>query len=187
MHTKRYFFHDFETGGYENTSILSYYAQVTDENFNKVRELELYFRPDDGIYKVQIQALNYNKINLLEHDAKAISTKICVQKILRFLDPDYSESQWLKYHIVGHNVNWDNAHLKTLIGEEMFRKRFHKPQIDTATLALVMQHKKLLPEHFEISLRNLAEHFGCLPKISHEAKADVETTINVLRAMLPQV
>jgi len=183
MNKRLYLFHDFETGGYENTSILSYYARITDENFNKLSELSLFFRPDDKIYKVEIQALEYNHIDLVAHDKKAKSFTECKNEIEHWLWL-WTDSGMNKLWIGGHNVHWDNAQLESIIGKEMVRKRFHRHLLDTGSLALTLQLKEKLPMNFEISLNNLSEYFGVKPRVRHEAEADVETTIDVLKEMI---
>jgi DNA polymerase III alpha subunit (gram-positive type) len=177
-----YFFHDFETGGYEGTSLLSYYACITDESFNVLDSIECYFRPEDGIYKVEAQALAVNKINLVQHDKKAALISAWLPKIEKFVDRWRGTSH--KLYIVGHNVNFDNKHLEGIIGPKLFRRVFHRHVLDTGTLAVLLKIQKKLPENFEISLGNLADHFGVGPEERHEAKADVETTIALLQRML---
>ena len=63
---------DCETGGFEGTSLLSLYCGVYDESFTLLDELELFLRPKDHIYNVTAEALAINKINLIEHEKKAI-------------------------------------------------------------------------------------------------------------------
>ena len=63
---------DCETGGFEGTSLLSLYCGVYDESFTLLDELELFLRPKDHIYRVTAEALTINKINLIDHETKAI-------------------------------------------------------------------------------------------------------------------
>lgn len=68
----KYLVMDCETGGFEGTSLLSFYFGVLDEDFNVLDELDLLLRPKDHIYHINPEALEVNKINLIEHDKKAI-------------------------------------------------------------------------------------------------------------------
>lgn len=63
---------DCETGGLEGTSLLSLYCGVYDESFTLLDELELFLRPKDHIYHVTAEGLGINKIDLVEHEKKAI-------------------------------------------------------------------------------------------------------------------
>ncbi len=68
----KYLVLDCETGGLEGTSLLSLYCAVLDEDFNTLDSLELFLRPKDHIYHVTAEGLGINKINLIEHEKKAI-------------------------------------------------------------------------------------------------------------------
>lgn len=181
-HLETYLFHDFETGGYEGTSLLSWYGCITDDEFRVIETIEAYFRPEDGIYRVESQALAVNKINLVQHDKKAATIELWRPQIEKFVDKFHGSHH--KLYLVGHNVNFDNQHLEKIIGAKMFRRVFHRHVLDTGTLAVLLKIQNKLPEDFDISLQNLADHFGIVPEHQHEAKADVETTIAVLQRML---
>jgi DNA polymerase III epsilon subunit-like protein len=77
---------DCETGGFEGTSLLSLYCGVYDESFTLLDELELFLRPKDHIYHVTAEALGINKINLIEHETKAIPYNEGGTKLYDFLN-----------------------------------------------------------------------------------------------------
>lgn len=183
-----YFFQDFETGGYAGTSILSFYGCVTDDKFNVLKEEHFNLRPEDGIYRVEAQALDVNKIDIVKHWQTGISKGVAVQKIHHLIHDGvlWGDS---KLFVAGHNVHFDMRHLEALIGEQKIREYLHRHQLDTGALAVALKHKGKLPADLEISLWGLAKHYGCLPsnKSLHEAKTDVETTIKVLKCMLQEI
>lgn len=77
---------DAETGGFEGTSLLSVYLGVYSEDFVLLDELEMFMKPDDKIYKVTAEALAVNKINLIEHEAKAIRYREAGTKLFEFIE-----------------------------------------------------------------------------------------------------
>lgn len=81
----KYLVMDCETGGFEGTSLLSFYFGIYDENFQFIDELELFLRPKDHIYKVTAEALGVNNINLIEHEKKAITYQEGGTKLFDFI------------------------------------------------------------------------------------------------------
>lgn len=185
-HILRYYFHDFETGGLDpDSSILTYYAAVTDENFNIVREIDLKFRPPGDKYVVTPYALRTNKINIEEHNKTATDQEKCVEKIKQFIT--LNEYQKPIMYTAGHNVHFDNEILKRLISAEEFRRHFEKHLLDTGTLAVAHQNAGKLPKRFDISLVKLAEHFKIDTTGAHESKNDVRMTIEVMKCLLREL
>lgn len=83
----KYIVIDTETGGIgRDVSLLSAYFGVLDENFNLLDELELFVRPDNHIYQVTAEALGINKINLVEHEKKAVTYKEAGTKLFNFIE-----------------------------------------------------------------------------------------------------
>lgn len=64
----RYLFLDTETGGLDakNNSLLSLSLLLTDDQGQEISHLDLYMRPDDGVYRVSPDALRINKIDLTD-------------------------------------------------------------------------------------------------------------------------
>ena len=97
---------DCETGGFEGTSLLSLYCGVYDESFTLLDELELFLRPKDHIYNVTAEALAINKINLIEHETKAIPYNEGGTLLYNFLQKNSME---VKFFIPsGTDLNIDN-------------------------------------------------------------------------------
>lgn len=182
---ERYVFHDFETGGWDGTSILTYYAAITDNEFKVLRDIELKIKPDDGKYIVTAEALAINRIDLLEHWKKAVPKAEAISQIQHFLRQDYWANGNIIYHPAGHNVEFDNLILKNqLLGPEEYRRYFWKHSLDTATLAVLLKNMGKFPSRFEISLANLAKHYGIDATNAHDAKFDVHLAIGVLKCMI---
>lgn len=182
----KYFFHDFETGGYENSSILTFYGVVTDQNFNKIDDIELWIKPDNGLYMVEAQALRVNKIDLLAHDKEAQKESVCKDKIRAFIE-HFAGGGSEKLYMAGHNVYFDNRLLKDHFFPDDFNKMFFRHNLDTGTLALLLKQVGKLPKDLEISLSNLATHYGLNALGAHESKTDVWLTIGVLKCMIKEI
>lgn len=181
----RYFFHDFETGGYENSSILTFYGAVTDEKFNIIDEIELHIKPDDGLYKIEAQALVVNKIDIIAHDKKAKKESDCRDLIRQFI---YKNTNSWEFHLypAGHNVYFDNRLLKDHFFPD-YNDFFFRHNLDTGTLAVLLKQVGKLPEDLKISLSNLATHYGINASGAHESRADVLLTIAVLKCMISEM
>lgn len=178
----KYCFHDFETGGLENASILTYYAAITDQNFNKIDEIEFFFKPKDGIYKVSMEALAINKIDLMAHNKIAREIADCSPVFRDFLlkNTNYKKE---KLYSAGHNVYFDNKILKKHIFPE-YSEFFFKHNLDTAGLAVLLKSMGRLPASLDISLTNLANYYGLDTVGAHNSKIDVLLTISVLKCII---
>lgn len=91
----KYLVTDVETGGFEGTSLLSAYFGVLDENLNLLDELELFVRPDNRQYVVTAEALAINKINLIEHEKKAVTYKEAGTLLFNFLQKNSTNVQYI--------------------------------------------------------------------------------------------
>lgn len=181
----KYFFHDFETGGFENTSILTFYGVTTDVLFNPMQEIELSIRPESGIYNVQAQALKVNNINIVEHYAKSEEKVDCNRKVRDFITKATGFGT-RKLVSAGHNVYFDNQLLKNHFFPD-FSQYFYRHNLDTGSLALLLKAIGRLPEEFNISLVNLANHYGLDATKAHESKTDTLMTIAVLKCMIAEI
>ena len=182
----KYFFHDFETGGHENTSILTFYGVITDALFNPMEEIEFSIRPENGIYHVQAQALKVNNINIVDHYNRAEDMIICNRKIRDFIIMKATSFGTRKLVPAGHNVYFDNQLLKNHFFPD-FGQYFYRHNLDTGSLALLLKAIGRLPEDFHISLINLANHYGIDATGAHESKTDTLMTIAVLKCMIAEI
>lgn len=108
----KYLVLDTETGGIgPEVSLLSAYFRVLDENLNLLDELELFLKPNDGLYKVTAEALGINKIDLVEHEKKAITYREGGTKLFDFLQRN---SMNIKYFIPEGTDIKDIANLRKI-------------------------------------------------------------------------
>lgn len=177
---------DNETGGLApNVSLLSTYLEVVDENFNVLDSLELYVKPNDGVYLVEAGGLEVNKINLVDHDKVAISYSEAGQKLFRFLQKNSKDGE-IKLIPVGKNVGGDVSWLQQhLLSKKNMDKFVSYRIIDITGLAMSLQIKGKLPFDLGLSLGSLVEFFNIsIPGNQHEAKYDTKATMLVYSKLL---
>lgn len=189
MNNNLYFVFDTETGGIKKeTSLLSLYGIAVDSNYKKIKDIELYIKPNNGIYNVEIEALELNKINLIEHNKKAISADEA-----SFMFKDWICSLSLsgtKIIPVGLKVKFDIKFAKQHLMPE-WRKYFSVRTLDIDNILIFLQQSNVLP--FNIpgigergkTLSSLANYFN-IPidaERSHTAKYDTELTLEILKKM----
>jgi len=179
---------DCETGGLEpeDASLLSVYFQVLDDNLEPIDDLELFVKPDDGVYLINEGALRVNKIDLITHSAKAITYKEAGKQLKEFLAKHGSLRE--KLIPFGHNVPFDIKFvLNYLVGKAYWNKYVSYHMLDTVTAAVLFKLAKKLKSNQKLSLVPLAENFGIDSSNAHDAKADIGMTVNVLKSMVKEI
>jgi DNA polymerase III epsilon subunit-like protein len=181
--TAKYFLFDCETGGSrdKDVSLLTLYGLTLDEKLNPLDSIDLYVAPEDGVYRIEAEALEVNNIVLVEHHKRAVKSSMASAAFIKFLLK--TESNQKKLVPVGHNVEYDVTFAKKLVGEQWWGAGFTKRTLDTAGIARFLQLGKLIDVP-NPTLENLSAYFK-IPYInSHTAAGDVHLTLEVLRAMI---
>lgn len=174
-------------GGLEKDkhSLLTVYLRMTDDNYNVIGDLYLYLKPDDGIYKVCAEAMAINKIDLVEHDKKAVFYKLGGSQLYNWLKT-MTDNGKIKATVVGHgvygDVEWILHHLISRGSWETFTS-YRK--LDTSAVCQFLKSVGMFPEDVSGSLVSLAKYFN-VPvdeNAAHDAKYDVELTFQVFMAL----
>lgn len=182
-----YLFLDDEMGGLEKEkySLLTVYLMATDDNFNVIGDLYLYLKPDDGIYRVCASAMNVNKIDLVQHETRAIPYKEGGSKLYKWLQ-GLTDDGKTKAIVVGHGVHgdidWIVHHLLNIGSWEKFTS-YRK--LDTSVVCQFLKTCNLFPADVSGSLISLAKHFNIEidENCAHDAKYDTEITYKVFLAL----
>lgn len=179
---------DTETGGRDKAihSLLTLYAVVLYDDLSSTNlELDLKIKPDNGKYVCENEALAINKINLVEHDEVAESESACKIKTIDFL----LQARALagnKLVIAGHNVGFDVGFVQSkLISPGAWNMIFDPKTLDTLTIARDLAKTPTganLPKSKK--LESLAQFFNISCGTFHDAKADVLTTIELLKRLI---
>lgn len=183
----KYIAFDTETGGLESeTSLLSAYFAILDEEFNITQALMLDLKPNDGIYKVQGSGLAVNQINLAEHDKGAITYKDAGSALYRFLSA-YKEQEVLIP--VGQNVAFDANRIQgTLISVGSWQQFVSHRVIDIGCNTRFLQLLGFISPTQKTGLHDMRDYFDIKIKgQDHSAKTDVLISIEVLKAQIQAV
>jgi hypothetical protein len=200
-----YLFFDCEMGGIgREYSLLTAYFIVVDQNFQKVDELYLYTKPDDGIYRVCGRAMEVNQINLSEHDKIAVPYKEAGSILYQFLSKN-SDKGKIKLIPCGHGIRGDiDVIVEHIISRNTFENFTSYRAMCTSAVAQFLLTCKLLPSTVSGSLESLGKYFGIIkdevPALGgphstsfcglldvvtklHDAKTDTLVTVAVLQKM----
>lgn len=160
-------------------SLLTAYFLVTDSKFNKIGELYLHVKPDDGDYIVSGQGMTVNKINIIEHDKIAIPYKQAKTLLFNFLK---THSVSGKLTPVGHGVRGDIDHIiDKLISEGSWEQFNTYHYIDTSVVLQFLRASGIIPMDTDGSVSALAQYFGIdIPGDLHDASVDAKVTCAIL-------
>lgn len=180
-------FLDVETGGIgPEYSLLTSYFLVTDASLNKVDDLYLYTRPDDGIYRVCGDAMNVNRIDLKVHDTKALPYKEGGTKLYNFIK-QYSKDGSDKLTVVGHGVHFDrDCVVHNLISRKSWDNHCSYRMRDTSIIAGFLIDCGIIPADVSAGLASLVKYFGSTldENQQHDAKYDTEQTLFVYKSLI---
>ena len=174
---------DCETGGLnpDRNSLLTIYMAILDENLNKIDELDLKLKPDNGEYVCDQEALNVNKIDLQQHDKEAISYSEGVKKIELFLKKYSPKKRGIRP--AGHNIAFDIEFVKRQLKiGSLWEDKCHYRVLDTTPITTFMQDLGVWPDKLG-SLSSLVEFFDIPMLNAHTAKDDVLMWIDVYKKM----
>lgn len=177
---------DCETGGLNPNghTLLTAYMAILDENLNKLDELDLKLKPDDGKYVCDQEALDVNKIILEEHDKIAITYSQAIPLIETFLKKHSPKKRGIRP--AGHNIAFDIAFLKGQLKiDKIWEDKCHYRVLDTTPIATFMQDLGVWPDKLG-SLTSLVEYFKIPMMNAHTAKDDVLMWIEVYKQMKVQ-
>lgn len=184
----KYIAFDCETGGIgTNHSLLTVWFAVLDEKLNVIDTLDLKLKPNGGEpYRVNAEALNVNKIDLVAHDRVATTVSEGGQQ-LRSLLWQHSNNGKIKLIPIGHNVVFDEIFIhEHLLGKREWQKYVSYRHLDTGVIARYEIIKGNIPDTVSGSLSSLMEHFDIqfTGNGAHDAQSDTLATVDVLKALL---
>lgn len=172
---------DFETGGFSEVeeSPLTMYGIILNSKLEKLDEIDLKIKPDDGRYHIHIDALKINKIDLLKHSETAITKSDAGVKLRDFLFRHGNADRLIPS---GHNIDLDVRFAKSLVPD--WRNLCEHRWLDTSTVAQLLQLLGKIPMDNDGSLAQVSKHFGIDITNHHDAKVDVGMCHSVLTAMV---
>jgi len=177
---------DVEAGGVDiEHSLLSAYFVVIDEDLKTVHgELDLLVKPDNGNYVVTAQALEVNKIQLIEHDKVAITESKAGMLLYNFLKLHAPDGK-VKLTPLGHNIAFDVEFIKKHLLNKSFNQFVSYRMLDTSCIIQFMKLRGSVPRDLAGSLSEIATYFGIstVTNVPHTAKGDTWMVIEILRKL----
>jgi hypothetical protein len=178
-----YLFMDCEMGGREvKYSLLTAYFLATDDKFRKVGDLYLEVKPDDGTYIVSGQGMAVNRINLQEHDERAIAYKDARTPFFTFIQKMYQKLGRLTP--VGHGVKGDIEHvIGRLTSQGTWEQFCTYHYVDTSVWLQILRIYGKMPESGDGSIQSLHDDYFKL-KVegeNHDCRVDTLKTLGVVK------
>lgn len=181
---KQYLIFDTETTGIKDSDLLTGWFGVFDQNFNLLDSLDIKTKPDNGVYSVNAQALEVNKIDLIKHDKEALPYKEIKPHFYNFLKKNSKDGS-NKLTPLGQNVIFDiNTITRTIISENSWSQFVSRRFQDTMVIAGFLQDLGKLPPELGISLGNLIKTLDIqVVGNPHESKYDALATMRVYQKL----
>lgn len=176
---------DTETGGLgKDVSLLSAYFGILDDKLELVDGLELFIKPDSGIYQIQTDALEINKINLTEHNKNAVTEKVAGQLLFKFLK-HYSGDGKEKLKPIGHNVVFDIEKIcEKILSKTSWNHHCTYRLRDTGTIGAYLMDIDKLPTLVSGSLGSYCSYFNVELANAHDARSDALACAEVYKKMV---
>lgn len=175
---------DVEAGGTTNDkSLLSVYFVVLDEDLKTIYgELDLKIKPNDGVYHVTAEALDVNKIDLVQHDKEAVTEGKAATLLYEFLE-EHAPQGKVKLTPLGHNVTFDVYFIKEHLLKNI-NKYLSYRVLDTSNVIQFLKLTGKVSRDLEGSLEKIANYFEIPIHTLHTAKDDTWLTVEVLRKLI---
>jgi DNA polymerase III alpha subunit (gram-positive type) len=181
---------DTETTGLEsNCNILTAYFIILDDDLNRIDTLDLKIK--HKYYTVYPQALEVNKINLIDHhnDSESLYLELAMIKLSSFLEKNKDNN---KYKILGHNVQFDLKMLisNNLINSDCINAYLNIDKVyDSLILAKKLKQLKLIPSKQSLSLSKICYYFELNESLIdstnfHNAEYDIKLTVLLYKKLL---
>lgn len=176
---------DTEHGGFiPSPTLLESYFGIYNDKWELIDQVLLKTKPDNGVYRVSAQALEVNKIDIIQHDKEAVSFKEAGGSLYGLLD-EHSQGGKYKLIPVGHNVPGDimliNEHI---LNHGAWTKHVSYRVLDTGSVGQYLRAKGIIPQDIKGSLGALCEFFNVPLLNAHTAKADGDASAMLMKAML---
>jgi DNA polymerase III epsilon subunit-like protein len=181
---------DSETGGLDqnDSDMLTFYVGLFDQEFQKVDELYLKLKPDNGRLPIaHADALKVNGIDLSAHleDPETITYSEGNERLTDMLRKYYKkEGKASNLKAVGHNLPFDQKFVwKYLMPFSQWEKLFHYKGIDTMQRVDFLKECSWLPPELG-TLSTINDYFGLPKRAAHNAKEDSLMCLDVYRKLI---
>jgi hypothetical protein len=172
---------DTETGGLnEKCDLLTISFAVIDDNFEIDDFLDLKVKPDPDknnrtLFTVESEALTVNNIDLIQHDAKAMTYKKSKPIIYNWLKLK-SEKYGCKLTPFGNGIKFDIEKIALhTISMDSFQEFIERNPIELTSIGKTLKLLGKIPDNQSLALSNIAKYFDIEvdENLCHSSKYDV--------------
>jgi hypothetical protein len=176
---------DAESGGVaEGVSLLTAWFGIYDTDGILLDELDLCVKPENGIYHLEAEGMEVNKIDLIQHDKAAVTYKQAGQTLYAFLKK-WSKDGAEKLMPVGHNLYGDvDWYCKFLLSQGSWKKFVSYRLRDTGSFGSGLKDAGILPHSISGGLGAFLEFFDIVNEAPHTAKGDGMATMKLWLALV---
>lgn len=181
-----YLFFDCETGGTDEHrhSLLTAYFVVYSPEWEKLGDLELFLKPDEGEIVAEQEALDVTGIDLKEHlkDPRTVTCSEGAKQLTSFLEQFKIKGKRRHFRPCGQNVQFDIRFVNAqLVEKQDWEKLVHYRPLDTLQILTFLQDVDFLPKDLG-NLSSQVEYFNIPKGQAHDAKEDIRMTVDVYKA-----
>ena len=153
-------------------------VDVTEEFLNILDSHHIFIKHNN--YNATPEAMAVNKINLEDHNNRAVPPQDACCEINNFIEKHNLSSTPL----VGHNISFDKGFLGALFERGSTEQRFHWQSFDTMHIWNSLKRAGSVPYHLRANLQTVAGFFEIDYARAHDALADCHITAQVYHRML---
>lgn len=178
---------DCETGGTEPqyTDLLQAAFIVTNGRNVELGRLELLLKPDNDIFRVTPGALKVNRIDLIEHAAKAVTYHVGAQMLRDFL-AKYKATTGHRLKPAGWNPGFDVGYVTShLIDVREWGSYCGYGLLDVQSIVYFLAGSVLPAEYLGLPMQDVAQKMKVIEWDAdrHNAMRDIEATLGIYTSL----
>jgi DNA polymerase III epsilon subunit-like protein len=181
-YNNKYIAFDCETTGiHDKCDLLTVSFLILDSELNEKDSLNISLKQNNGYY-IYPEALEINKIDIINHHQTSMDLIDARKKLLGFLNKNK-----MLYNLIpiGHNIAFDINFIKKsgLLKEEEYSNFISCNVIDTLTIAQFLKLCGKINEKQSLSLINLCSNYKIkrTKELEHSSEYDIKMTIQLLK------
>lgn len=181
-----YYAIDTETGDLDpkGGTLLTMAMSALDEDFNKIDCLDFKFKAPPGGHIVHAKALEVNKIKLEDLEEFGYTYEGARSAIQRFCKVHGGYNKYALPLPLGHNIGFDLSFIRQYLfplKELDGLMSYHS--YDTITYLVIAKSLGIYPKNRSMKLSTAAKFFGLPDADLHNARADIDVTVEIAKIL----